>query len=462
MADEQKTLLHFEGDASGVKAAAQEQVEAVGKSKAAVDGLKGAEKELQEQSASASNAVRKAGEAADQAGASFDGAGLNAAAFASVLGQVDPRLGKLVQVGTNLGKILSSAFTPAGLMTGGLAAALGVVATLVQGIQASVEKTKRDLAELEAAKARIARERLEAAGEVGKALAAHGAGSEGAVDRAAAQIRASEGEGFERGVAVKVSAATEAAGMTLSDEERRRLSMGVQLGAVHVAGRTPMEARASIEEALQKISTMGPDLQRSLEAAIMQTMRGANLGQMREAAAGTEGILEDVLRKLDPAIGDSALQEQARQARAFLSGTKPVDAETRARFAGYGPAAFGATQAEAEAADYAAGEQVVARLQATIREQEERILAQQRRVQQIVAQDAEARSEAKAWSDTFKPEEPEAVKTPSRRASVQRQRQSFDPDASNRPTTINYHFSGVNNLGTRDPRLLRGPRQPIQ
>lgn len=87
---------------------------------------------------------------------------------------------------------------------------------------------------------------------------------------------------------------------------------------------------------------------------------------------------------------------------------------------------------------------------------------QRERVRQMVmvSPGPAAAAEPTSWNETFREDAPSAKGTLRRPSHSSRtDRPAVDPEAQNRPQqTINYNFHGVNNVGTRDPRLLRGPR----
>lgn len=323
MSDQNETLLKIKADASEVVREAAKAVTAIKSVDAAERGLADAPKaellgdtsDLQK----GAKAVEKVADATEDAGSAFENSSRHANTLAEVVSKIDPRLGDLVRTGGKLDEVMSAAFSPAGLMTGGLLVALTAVSAVVGSIQESIAKAQQDLADMEAARARFARDKLEAAGEVGQELAKRGVGSEGALTRATEQAQKTEAEGFERSAAVQVAGASEAAGLSLTDEERRRLTMGVQLGAVDLGkGRTPTETRAALEKAMGGLGALSPDLQTAIEAGIEQTMRGKNLGAMREAEKGTQGFLEDALRKMG--FEGDTLADKAAKVRGALKG----------------------------------------------------------------------------------------------------------------------------------------------
>lgn len=518
MDEENRTLAVFDGDASGAKRAAQETVSAFTQVAAAHDALAAAEKQHEDSQGlglksssrgpihggrgkidwgvpateikESEQAVEQVTKATERANESFGKGQRNANMLAEAVSRINPQAGALARTLGNVDELMAAAFSPAGLMTGGLLAALTAVSVVVETIQSSIAKTKQELADLEVAKARVAREKLEAAGEVGKALAEHGAGSEGALERATEQAQKTEKEGFERSAAVQVAAASEAAGITLTDEDRRRLAMGVKLGAVNLqTGRSPSETLSNVRGSLEKLGGMNPELQSAIEAAIEQTMRGNSLYNLREAATGTQGVTEEVLKELHPQLDGDTLKGQADKLRDALDWirkgrpVRPVVDMVDLDQTGAMPASHEAhiqTPKEAEA-EHKEGLDMLASIEADIKRRQADLQAQEARVRKIII-DAAANPSPnrqfsndqenndlepgeRQWSDTFKKDRQE--RTPVQIEPWEGKR-GIDPEAKNRPQKVvnNYNYnsyqSGIINNGPRDPRFSRGTRIPTR
>jgi hypothetical protein len=565
VADENKTIAVFDGDASGAKKAAADAAAAVRSQAAALEELASAEQaagmaadervrqaelqsrvrsrapknlpinmggapksegELQaEREMSAAERLERvrarvgknkpidmlggAGKAAEETAKGYDQARISAEAFSMLLGRINPELGSMAMIGTRLKDVMASAFTPAGLMTGGLLASLAAVGLVINEISETIARSKQNLADMEATRARLAKDRLEAAGEVGKALAESGAGSEQAVEAATKVVRKSEMEGFNRDSAVKVAAKAEAAGMSLNDEERRRLTMGVQLGAIDLTGRTAAESRASVNSALGKLGGMGPELQQAFNNAITQTMRGTSIMKFREAGKGTQDILEDVLRTEFGLDGEQN-KRKAEEVRAAVewnrSGRPRKTVSSGAVVPGVNAAiARQETEAEAEGR-YASGLETIKAIESRIKAKQRQVGQQSQQTADVFVSAVESDYNAKrqqtrkdrgqdvatTWAETFDADKRSASQQGRVDQATGTPRPTYDPDRQNSPPIIGVHGgdartgatgtnapaearpateappvvnivnTGITYVNASDPRMKARPRMPAK
>jgi hypothetical protein len=355
MADENKTIAIFDGDASGARKAASEAAAAVKSHAAELEGLAAAE---QKAGAAAEEHARKLdvqnqvraragknvsidlggggnqqapqaairaqeelgditeevsaqirteadilyglGDAGEEAGnKTAEGAKAGAMGMsnlAQAMSVVSPEAGRAVGAAKALGESIGFLATPAGVAM----AAIGLLAAgasyLMDQAAKKAEEIREKYKDLQAQAENLERRRLESGKSVASELAGMGAGSGEQREEAVKTADRLKELGFDASAATKVAAATAATGTKLSDDELLRLALGVQQGKSELKGSTPEEIRDSLSRAVDTMNAVPKDQRKAQEEGV-SAVTGAQADYFESLTKGRKGMIREWLER---------------------------------------------------------------------------------------------------------------------------------------------------------------------
>lgn len=361
MADEIKTILKIDGDASGAKRAADEAIAATQKLNAEarravveqmgetlrVTAPAGTSGPPAEQSAALEQLAERERSAADgAANLQEETLGLDRASgksartlntLAETISAIDPRLGMLVRTSARLSQLWSVLFSPLVL---GVGAATGVILTLVGAFRQAYEETRRARIEYEKYTAALAKSRTEAAGkeeDIATKLAKAGIVSPEATAKALGLQRRLVASGVSEETAARIMPlAVDSAGrQTTSDEELLDLAAAAEYGELPTEIEKPRDlyrVRGRAGKYLQRNAAQIAEWRGALSQRVARRDRliaEGNPDAIRQALERMGEVIPE--EQIESAVRDIQLMREGQTGAVPFSGIL-TSAEDRARF----------------------------------------------------------------------------------------------------------------------------------
>jgi len=289
--DERKTLLKFEGDASGAKQAAAETKQAlqeVGqkvnesqeKVAGSVDAATAALKGQAGQTAESAETVAGLGEAGKSSAGHLGG-------LARVVGGLRPLLGGLGQAAGSVVGLLRLLATGAGAMAAAVVGAFALVNRAIEDASARLERFND-------AQNRLRQGAIAVETGVAEAMAQRGKAGDKALDVATGMAKKYEAAGFEPSAVRKVASfvVSEAGEVTMPEEKIEAMIAGVQTGRIQLEGYTEAQQKRSVEKAGRTIAREPDWYRRSATATRRPREREAKRAQQEVSEVDIASILE--------------------------------------------------------------------------------------------------------------------------------------------------------------------------
>jgi len=340
MADEFKTLLKIEGDASGAKAAASEAKDALGElgqASAAPQGVAEAAAAFDELAAkigltaeqaaalrkhlgdAGAAGVSQAGQQAGQAGTEFNRLAQtfgtsekDARAFYATITRINPQLGMLMDGAMKAGESFAFLKSSLGLWTIGAVVAIGAVVKAIQFVRAESKKAQQQLDDLAAANERMRSAARAREGGVAATMAAAGMPAAATPKARSIAERLAE-QGIDPTTAAQAApflvtpegeAATDA-------DEAFRMAAAMQAGQIQPSeARTPEQARRARERMQRQLAR-----QRRREAAENAADQIAEQQAKRAEELATGRSVEDIAKYLEDTEGLTGEEAKERATR---------------------------------------------------------------------------------------------------------------------------------------------------
>jgi hypothetical protein len=495
MPEQSKTLLQFDGDASGARAAAEQAKAAIQSEVAALQQLSEAEQAAAAAAQRRSNlvgrnkpidmlggqaaaqAISSAQEQADALRALADEAGgvqveaqkmgtgvyeatatagkgikdarQQAIVLAEVLTKIDPTLGSLTTTALHLGDAFKGAFgvsiAQAAAMAGSIAVIVASVDSIITSIQEAYKRAKEVTEEIDRANEK---QREKRAG-VAEQLALHGVGDAGGRNAGQYYQKQLEQAGIDEQTAAVTAAAVVAArkgGVQMTTDQMIDLANLQKSGGAQLTKGINAESTAkNVRDTLSKLEKLSPQEQASLRAGAEQRSRNRK-DVFDEIASGNETTAKKYLVE-EQNFSEAKASAQAANLVAMLQGESP---SFKANVLGHqvplipGSPGWNAQKSDADRMvgqfnrDRSAAEAAVS--EASSRNMTDALPAGSARKRD------ESWSEAMGVNGKASPTEPSLIPTP-----------AFDPDRQNKPTIIN-NYSGTTFVNVPDPRTQSRPR----
>jgi hypothetical protein len=259
--EEFKTLLRFEGDASGAKRAAQETKSAL---EELGTGAVISDRRTTEATQQTTEAIAKKEQKTGQAKSRFDELARSmgtteraAMRFREAITRISPELGALLDIGFKFSDIWQFGLSKMGMVIGGVTLGVTAVAIAFQKVQEAVkaaEEATRRFAETE--------ERVRVAAAQRQTAAVKGAAAVGLPPAATGKVRALTGRLSDQGIDPETAAAVapylvdEAGTQIVGDEEAMQIAAAQQFGFIEpMAGAGPTKRAAALRRAQRRIAS---------------------------------------------------------------------------------------------------------------------------------------------------------------------------------------------------------------
>lgn len=291
MADEFRTLLKIDGDASGAKQAAEQaqkalldlvsQIGVEGQKVKQLAGFYEAFGETREQAlrsaqsqvtgdilGGTSDQVSKTKIATKEVSENFRDMGRNAGAFGEILSRFDPVMGALVTSATKLKEVFGFIFSPLGIL---VAAAIAGFLALRDAIDKAAQAAQRFADQM----VRVIKSVRQVQADVASELAALGKGTDAAFDKATGVTQTLKGQGFSAGAAAATAAGIVNPDGTLAvpEDDVILYAAGVQRGDISFAGDTPRQRGIALDKAQRYVGRNRGDLYQAARALTLPTQR---------------------------------------------------------------------------------------------------------------------------------------------------------------------------------------------
>ncbi len=294
MADEFKTLLRVDGDASGAKKAAEE-------TKTAAQSVGAVEQQAAAQTAEATKktavAVEEKAAQTEKAKEGFAGLAEKmgtsqraAMAFREAVSRISPELGALLDVGFKFTDIMNFGLSKLGMVIGGVTAGIGLMILAFQKVDEAVKKAERGLEQFAQAQ-----ERVQAGARAFQAQVVESAAAAGQGPAALGGARALAKRLEERGVTAETATAVapylvdEQGRDEVAEQQAMRIAAAVQAGIIEApTGYTPRAREAWRRRATRQVISPSRAVAVENAAATLEAQRAERMQAMAQGQAGDD------------------------------------------------------------------------------------------------------------------------------------------------------------------------------